>query len=284
MDGPTGERWFADLSDRRFAVVRGDDAEGWLNDLLTADMTGLVPGEARRTLLLTATGRIRADLAATSFEGSILLIQDPTQPDAIDRLLDPYVLSSDVTLEDRSDALALFGFSTPAPAVHGAVILRPSTIGAGEDLLASAGRADDIRAAAADAGFAAIDPAGLDAVRIRRGVPRFPIDLTGDSLPHEVPLDAAIDFGKGCYLGQEAVAKVRNLGHPPFVLLAAEVDGLARAGDDVVSNGQPAGTVTSAIRTEAGTAAIVRVRWASREGPLSLADGASLRTRASAAS
>src|SRR4029450_7615627 len=80
--------------------VRGADAEGWLNDLVTASVDGIPEGEALRSFLLSPTGRVRADLRvlrARSGDG-FLLLQAPDQPEAIADLLAPYVLSSDVEL------------------------------------------------------------------------------------------------------------------------------------------------------------------------------------------
>ena len=84
-----------------------------------------------------------------------------------------------------------------------------------------------------------------------------------------------MSFDKGCFLGQEAVAKVRNLGHPRRLLLPVEGDTRLGRGDGVYSNGAVVGTITSA----AGTRALAKVRWASREAPLRTADGAALRVR-----
>ena len=80
--------------------VRGADAEGWLNDLVTAAIDRLAEGEALRSFLLSPTGRIRADvfvLRSRAGDG-FLLLQGPGQPDAIADLLAPYVLSSEVEL------------------------------------------------------------------------------------------------------------------------------------------------------------------------------------------
>jgi folate-binding Fe-S cluster repair protein YgfZ len=69
-----------------------------------------------------------------------------------------------------------------------------------------------------------------------------------------------IDRGKGCYLGQESVAKVRNLGHPTRVVVPATLDGAASAGDLIRSGAEEVGVVTSLD----GGNAIVRIRWAAR--------------------
>ncbi|MGH2685223.1 MAG: YgfZ/GcvT domain-containing protein [Actinomycetota bacterium] len=276
-------RAFADLSAWRKIHVHGADAAGWLNDLLTADLSGLGPGRSQRTLLLTANGRIRADVHATPEGDGFLLLQAPDQPEPIDRLLDRYILSSDVALDDRTVEMALLAFpGREPPETTEGLPLRPSVLGDGTDLLVEAGRAEEVRAAARDRGLIEADPDSLEAWRIRAGIPRFPADLSTDSLPHEFHLGDAIAFDKGCYLGQEAVAKVRNLGHPPFVVAAGEVAAASAPGDEVVAATEAAGVVTSAAARDGSTAVIVRVRWAVRDASLALRDGSPIRIRRSA--
>jgi folate-binding protein YgfZ len=97
-------------------------------------------------------------------------------------------------------------------------------------------------------------------------------DFDDRSLPAEAGLDDAIDYGKGCFLGQEAVAKVRNLGHPARVLRHVRVPGSATAGDPIFADGAAVGELTSATHEDGSTVAIARVRW-NAEGPLTLRDG-----------
>ena len=102
------ERAFVDLRGWGLTEVRGTDAQGWLNDLVTASMVGLAEGEALRSFLLSPTGRIRADvrvLRARAGDG-FLLLQETAQPETIADLLAPYILSSDVELA-RADPRAL---------------------------------------------------------------------------------------------------------------------------------------------------------------------------------
>lgn len=268
-------RALVDLTSWRKVLVRGSEAARWLNDLLTAELTGLAPGRSRRSLLLSPTGRIRADLAVTPAEDGLLLLQDRVQPSPIDRLLRPYVLSSDVLVEDRSADLGLFavpaGIVAPA---GGARTFRPSPLGNGEGLILPRGVNQPIpeRAHLVDP-----SPDDLEAFRIERGVPRLGVDLGEDSLPHETALDEAIAYDKGCFLGQEAVAKVRNLGHPPFVVLAVTSSGSVAAGDPVMAEGREVGRITSAVRLEDGTSALARVRWGDRRGDLRTPAGTPLR-------
>jgi folate-binding protein YgfZ len=280
-------RAFVDLSMWRKVRVGGSDALGWLNDLLTADLSGLVSGGCRRSLLLSPTGRVRADVGVLADDRGFILAQDPVQDSAIDEALAPYVLSSDVSLHDVTAELGLLAL----PGVASGRALgegpgwrsTPSVLGAGSDLLPSQ---EDIRAARSSASEAGLVEASLEAVEawsIRRGRPRVGVDLGPDALPHEAALGELIGYHKGCFLGQEAVAKVRNLGHPPFVLLAVSGRGPLSPGDPVRADGADVGVVTSADGMGAPeTAAIVRVRWASRDADLRSADGEPLTVRAAA--
>lgn len=275
-------RAFADLSPWRKVAVSGSEAAGWLNDLISADIAGLEPGTARRSLLLSPTGRIRADLTVTPFEDGLLMVQDLEQPAPIDELLAPYVLSSDVRLADRTGDLALLACPgmDRAPDVPAVARWRPSSLGPGTDVLVEAsGPAKDTAVGALRA--AGLEPAGLEdleAWRVESGIPRFGVDLLEDSLPQEAGLDHSIGYEKGCFLGQEAVAKVRNLGHPPRVLLPATTGGSVGAGDAVVADGRPVGVITSATPDpEGGTAVIVRIPWRARGMPLATPDGTPIR-------
>jgi hypothetical protein len=204
-------------------------------------------------------------------------MQDSAQPSNIDALLAPYVLSSEVELEDVSGSVALFAFPGGAPPhVPGAEVIRPSSLGSGADLIVPRTVGGTLRRAAK--GMIRADPDALEAWRIHRGVPRFPIDLTPESLPHEADLDAAIDYGKGCYLGQEAVAKVRNLGHPTWVVLSMRAEGAVAPNDAVRADREEVGKVTSAAIVDGRTALIARVRWSARDLPLATASGTPLQT------
>jgi folate-binding protein YgfZ len=267
---------FVDLSSWRKVGVAGSEALSWLNDLVSADIDDIGPGRARRALLLSPTGGVRAEFTVAVHGGSILLIQDPAQPRSILDLLAPYVLSSDVELDDRTAELALFAFPnrTTAPDAAGSAPSTPSCVGPGADMIVLSEDHDRI----AEYLGKTLLPAGseeLEAWRVAAGVPRVGVDVAEDDLPQEGALTDAVSFDKGCFLGQEAVAKVRNLGHPRRLLLPVEADAPLGRGDGVYSDGTVVGTITSAD----GTRALAKVRWASREGPFRTADGAELRVR-----
>ena len=234
-------------------VAAGEDAAPWLDDLVTARVSDLLPGQARRSLLLTPTGRIRADFTVAKLEEGFLLVQDPRQPEPVATLLDRYVLSSKVELTDRTADWRVVALPGHAGSEGD---WSPSALGAGHDILLREPGA----AAPEGPGLVAESLEAVEAWRIRAGVPRFPVDLGTDSLPHEAGLERDIPE-KGCYLGQEAVAKVRNLGHPPRVVRAFRADGPVAAGEAIRSGDRALGEVTSATAAEGGTAVIARLRW-----------------------
>jgi folate-binding protein YgfZ len=272
-------RAFVDVSSWRTVAVAGDDAFQWLNDLVSADLSGLQPGRARRSLLLAPTGGIRAAFTVAMRAGTFLLIQDPIQPNPIDRLLAPYVLSSDVTIRDRTGQVTLLAFPgvTDPPDLPEAPQSAPSCVGAGVDLVGTAADHDGLLATLSGS-LEQVGTQDLDAWRVVSGLPRYAVDATDQDLPQEAGMTDAVSFGKGCYLGQEAVAKVRNLGHPRRLVLRMEADASVAAGDAVVASGRQAGLVTSVAAVDGRTVALVRVRWDAREGPFATAGGVALRS------
>jgi folate-binding protein YgfZ len=217
-----------------------------------------------------------------ALEEGYLLLQDPLQPHHLDDVLEPYVLSSAVTLEDRTAGLALISIPDQALAhVAGTNALwtsSPSCLGAGVDLLAPVDGHDAL-VSRLSRHLRPAAPADLEAWRVRAGTPRLGVDATSDDLPQEAGMESAVAFDKGCYLGQEAVARARNLGHPRRLLLALQAGEAIAAGEPVLIGGQEAGRVTSASRVEGSTLVLARVSWQARGGPFRTASGIELRPR-----
>jgi folate-binding protein YgfZ len=239
-------RGFVDALPLRTIVVTGGDAQGWLNDLVTASVESLPRGASVRSLLLTPTGRVRADFHVARTAQGFAIVQEADQPSPIDRLLEPYVLSSDVLLE-----------------VEGGEV-RP--------VLVPASRGWTVALMPPDGGVP-VSREAAETWRVRGGIPRFPDDFDQDSLPAEAGLESLIDFQKGCFLGQEAVAKVRNLGHPGRVVLFGHTREPVERGTEVVSKGNIVGVVTSAAPLDRGSALLAKVRWDARDSSLHTAGG-----------
>jgi folate-binding protein YgfZ len=270
-------RGFADLSDWRKVGVSGSAARTWLNDLISADISVLAAGRSLRSLLLSPTGRIRAEFTVSLPHGDLLLLQDPLQRSILD-LLDPYTLSSDVVLADRSAELAMFALPNHSGSLVNvsAVSSTPSCLGPGVDLIAPAEEHDRVLASLA-ASFSQATETDADAWRVIAGVPRLGVDVAEEDLPQEAGLEGAVAFDKGCYLGQEAVAKVRNLGHPRRLLLRFESEPGITPGEVVLAEGREAGAITSVAEAGDRTVALARVRWELRAGPFRSASGVELR-------
>jgi tRNA-modifying protein YgfZ len=273
-------RGFADRSTYRKLRVDGPDARTWLNDLFTAGLAGVSEGDARRSLLLGPTGRIRADVVVVGVSEGLVLLQDPLQPTSLRDLLAPYVLSAAVALADVTQDLALYSIPGTAAVPLPWPGSRPSVLGQGRDLLVPASDASRLEAMLVDAGLVRVGDDALEIRRIRRGLPRFPVDLTEDSVPAEASLDDLIDVTKGCFLGQESVAKIRNLGHPAKLVTAARTDAEVRPGAEVLADRVPVGLVTSAApAATGGLACLVRIGWAARDARLTTTDGTPLTHR-----
>jgi folate-binding protein YgfZ len=271
---------YAELDDVPVTIVSGSDVRAWLNDLVTTDVQTLERFESRPSLLLSPTGRIRASFHVLGLGDTGFAIAQPAgQPAPIADLLGPYVLSSDVSIHSSRFRLFAVPGREESPSWLDDV-WRPSVLATGFDILVGASdetALDDVRDRLRIDG---LEPAGSDVVeawRIARGRPAFPTDLDEESLPAEAGLDShpVTDRTKGCFLGQEAVAKVANLGHPTRVVLAVEADGSVTRGDAVLADGRSLGVVTSAW----GDNALVRVRWDARPRQLSTASGTPLRPR-----
>ena len=274
-------RAFADLSDWRKVAVSGGDGLEWLEDLVSAEVADLQVGSSRRSLLLSPTGHVRAEFTVAMAEDGILLIQDPQQASSVADLLSPYVLSSDVGLSDRTSQLALFAVpGGPGPArVAGAGGWAPSCLGGGgRDIVADRAEAAAVRGAL-KAGLIEATPDDVERWRVWAGLPRAALDARPDDLPQETGLGEAVAFDKGCYLGQEAMARVRNFGHPRRVLLPFETAEPVERGQAVFADGGEVGVITSAVRAGSRTLILAKVRWDAREGALRTTGGVELRPR-----
>jgi folate-binding protein YgfZ len=274
-------RAFVEQTAVHLTHVSGSEARTWLGDLVTADVATLDGHESRPSLLLTPTGRIRAALHLLGLDGpEILLAQSDDQPETIAEILGPYVLSSDVTIAPSRLRI----FSVPGrdePPVGTGNAWRPSILGDGFDLLVvdSEDVLRELRGRLDRDGLEPVAPVAAEARRIRRAEPAFPIDLGPDGLPAEAGWEDRIDFTKGCFLGQEAAARVRNLGHPTRVVLGLVARAPVEVGEPLLAGREPVGEVTGVASLGGGWALLARIRWDARDRPLTTATGLALDRR-----
>jgi tRNA-modifying protein YgfZ len=260
-----------DRSNRGVLRITGPDRLSWLHSLTTQHLERLEPGASAEALVLSPQGHIEHHLTLTD-DGSAVWAH--VEPGTIGSLVD-FLTSMRFMLrvepEDVSAqyaVLTVHGPQMPAAAVSAAAGVPGIVVSTdfGTDLIVPraelAARAAELRSAGAVL-------AGLwahEALRIAAGRPRFGLDTDHRAIPHEVGwIETAVHLSKGCYRGQETVARVHNLGHPPRRLVLLHLDGsedkLPRHGDQVLLDETSVGFVGSAARHyELGPIALALVK------------------------
>jgi folate-binding protein YgfZ len=245
------------LAERGVVKVAGDGARNFLHGLVTADVLSLQAGEARFCALLSPQGKIIADFLVTEApakDGGGFFLDCPRElcGSLVERL-NLYKLRSKVIVEDLSAVLGVLAAwnctALPRPAETGGTI----GLAYADPRLPALGiriMLPPHRAAAAALGAALVDPADYEAHRIALGVPRGGVDFAyGEAFPHETDMDqlAGVDFGKGCYVGQEVVSRMEHRGTARTRAVPIRYDGATPpAGSTITAGGRQLGTIGSA--------------------------------------
>jgi folate-binding protein YgfZ len=195
--------------------VTGADRIAFLQGQLTQEMRDLPPGDARPVAGLTPKGKLLFVARAVGLPDRVrLLAPAPLRAPVLDHLR-KYVLASRVAIEDRSGDLARIGLYGPQAArfvpPEGVDRLPGEGEFAAELVLPAAGLAAADRALLAS-GSEPIGATTAEVLRVEAGRPRFGSDMDGSNLPDEVGISDAISTSKGCYVGQEVVARLRTYG------------------------------------------------------------------------
>jgi folate-binding protein YgfZ len=267
---------------RELLVGTGADRVRFLHGIVTADVAGTPVGGGCRSALLTPKGHVVADMRLFVRPDRIWIAVDAGQGDGVAGALARYAIMDDFAVA-RDPDLALASLVGPAAAsrleelgialgpladgpdyAHAAFafgggelwVARMRELGApgfwlgGPRALVAAARD-----ALARAGVATLGLAAAEAARIAALEPRFGAEITADYFPMEVGLSGAIDYGKGCYLGQEPIVRIRDRGHINWRLVGLDFGGAGdpTPGDPLESDAKPkAGRVTSAARLPDG--------------------------------
>ncbi|MFE7547420.1 CAF17-like 4Fe-4S cluster assembly/insertion protein YgfZ [Streptomyces gardneri] len=257
---------FVDLSHRGVVAVTGDDRLSWLHLLVTQHMTDLAPGRATEALILSANGHIEHALYLVDDGETVWAHVEPGTRDELVAYLESMKFFYRVEVADRTDDIAVVHLPAGciAEVPEGAVVRETPH---GRDLFLP--RAD-LESFAASHGPAA-GVLAYEALRVEGHRPRLGFETDHRTIPHEVGLiGSAVHLQKGCYRGQETVARVQNLGKPPRRLVFLHLDGsevllpahgapvrLAADGEE----GRQLGFVTSAVRHyELGPIALALVK------------------------
>jgi len=195
--------------------VGGADRVAFLQGQLTQDVKGMSPGEVRPAAGLTPKGRIFFLARVLALPETLRLLVPFDAREAILAHLKKYVIFQKVAIADRSSDFALVGLYGPRAAgiaaPDGAIALPREGEFSAEALVAS-GILEDFERILAGAGAASVTEATAEILRVEAGRPRFGSDVDNSHFPDEVGLDAAISTTKGCYVGQEIVARTRTYG------------------------------------------------------------------------
>jgi folate-binding protein YgfZ len=265
------------LSAAGVVAIEGPDRESFLQGQLTQDVRGLAPGASRLAAGLTSKGKVLyfGRLLAEPERFLILLPRDAVE--AVRTHLAKYAAFQKVTVRDASEGRLLAALYGPGSA---AITAPPGDTRlpawgelAGEILGSEAGRGA-LEAALAAAGSIPISDDVAEALRIEAGRPRLGFDATEANLPDEVGLEDALSRTKGCYVGQEIVARRKTYGKPTRRLAGLRFEGAP----------MPTGTALALPeRPDRELARVTSVATSERFGPIGLgivsyeaADGARL--------
>jgi hypothetical protein len=247
-----------DRSHRGVVRIAGADRLSWLHSLTTQDLEHLTPGEAAQALVLSPNGHIEHHLTVAD-DGTALWAQ--VEPGTAGPLLEFLQSMRFLLRVDPADVTAEFAVLTvmgPAvpPGPGGAVpagaaaALRDSFA---TDLIVARDRLPEVAQELERRGAALAGMQAYEALRVAAHRPRLGLDTDHRTIPHEVGwIGTAVHLSKGCYRGQETVARVHNLGHPPRRLVFLHLDGsedrLPRPGDPVTMGDATVGFTGSVAR------------------------------------
>ena len=273
-----------DLSDRAVLALTGEDRLTWLDSLTSQSIAHLAPGQSAETLLLDPTGRLEYDIRLLDDGVATWLLLEAAEAEGLAAWLRRMVFMLRVEIADRTADFATIGtlgdLPLEAASPNGVALVwvdpwsavqsgghqyslsseHPSASWSYREILIERSRLVSA-AALPSAGTLA-----LEALRIAAWRPRRATEVDDRTIPHELDwLRSAVHLTKGCYRGQETVAKVHNLGHPPRRLVLLHLDGsegiLPAHGDVVLAGDVEVGRVTSsALHYELGPIALAVIK------------------------
>ena len=247
-----GTAW-ADLSHLNIVAVTGEDRLKWLHDLTTQFVSDLQPGVWMPSLILDAQGHVEFQFNLVDDGTTTYLVLDPGYVEKLVEYLTKMKFMLRVDVRDASSEFVVLRAPGVADAIGGPFALVPR---------------DEVDQMKETFGGVAtqVGTWALDAERVAKGRPRIGFETDHKSIPNELGvLNTAVHMKKGCYRGQETVAKIYNLGNPPRRLVMLHLDGsdvgFPAAGTKVENDGVVVGFVgTVARHHELGTIALAIVK------------------------
>jgi tRNA-modifying protein YgfZ len=252
-------------SERGALAVAGADAAEYLQGQLTNDTEALEPGDGLYAALLDRKGHMQSDMRVLRpGEGPDLWLDlEASALPAVLRHLTMYSIGRDVAVADASAERTILSLIGPRSvelagtaalpedacgetAVAGVECVAAGTAG-GIDLIVAAAEAERLRAALTAAGAVPVAPEAVEILRIEAGVPRYGAEMGAETMPAEAGIvERAVSFTKGCYIGQETVARLHYKGRPNRHLRGLRLSAPADAGTALVLGEKEVGRLGSA--------------------------------------
>ncbi|MCI0332546.1 MAG: hypothetical protein L0228_04915 [Planctomycetes bacterium] len=235
-------------------TLTGADRKAFFNNFCTNDVKILTPGESCEAFVTNVKGRILAHGLVSCRENELVFLGTPNQSPRLIEHLDRYVIREDVQLRDTTAERKYVLLSGQAPALstsEGHSLVPWNLIGGDNvGILELSSHAFDAAVGQlADRDWVAVDWHVFTAARIEAGTPLFGVDFDEHNFPQEVGRDReAISFTKGCYLGQETVARIDALGHVNQKIVGVRFFGtdVPSAGAELSKDGAKVGAITAA--------------------------------------
>ena len=261
-----------DRSERGKLLLTGGEAAEYLQGQVTNDVEALTPGQGCYAALLTHKGKVVADMRILRGPDWLLIDTEPHALPALARNVDMYSIGRDVQLRDVTGDRAIL--SLVGPGARAALDAEPPdeenawvegqhgiyvATDLGVDVICEAGDADAVRSAL---GVDAVGPEAAELVRIESGRPRHGIDFDAETIPQEAGLnERAVSFTKGCYVGQETVARLHYKGKPNRHLRGLKLSEPGHTGDPIKAGDREVGRLGStAVSPRHGPIALALVR------------------------
>ena len=262
-----------DRSHRAVITLSGADRRSWLHSISSQHVSELPDGAVTENLSLDGQGRVEDHWIQTELGGVTYLDTEPWRGEPLLAYLSTMVFWSDVApaaadyavlsllgprLAD-ADVMAALGLdelpapSTAAPLANGGFVRRmlAPDDAIQLDLVVPCGAKDEWLARLAGAGVRQVGVWAYEALRVAARLPRLGVDTDERTIPHEVGwIGRAVHLDKGCYRGQETIARVHNLGKPPRVLVLVHLDGSGErpaAGDPLLAGGRVVGRLGTVV-------------------------------------
>jgi len=259
-----------DRSARGKMDVTGPDAAEFLQGQVTNDVEEPSRGQGCYAALLDPKAHIVADMRILSAgPAELWLDTEPHALDALMRHLRMYKIGRQVEISDRTAERAILSLLGPASAEVGARLasvaipsaenewvdvrvgdlpVRIAATRAGVDLMTAKEGADTLRGALLEAGAHGIGDDAAEVLRVELGIPRHGVDMGPDNLPGEAGIvERAVSFTKGCYIGQEPVARMYHRGRPNRRLRGLTMSAAVSAGESVMSADREVGRLTTSV-------------------------------------